>query len=278
MTINIEFVGFLKTWAWLLLCIISATRSEAQVVHSFTEPYEQREVAASEPGAVSKTFVKEGQRVKAGDILAELANGDLRQKLRLAKLRASSEHKVNSAKAMVQVRLRQRDTLVPMLDSGHANQAEVEKAILDYAIVYSELQSAKLALEEHRIEYALIQAEIDRRTIKSPINGFVTEIHRRSGEYIAAAEPKFATIAQLDRLKVRFYLLAETAQELRAGQQVSLLLETGDRANKQDIAGQVDFVSPITNPDSGTTRVDVVIENEDLKIRSGTPCLWNGRI
>lgn len=250
--------------------VMCAQTLRAQVTQSFTEPYAQREVAASEPGAVGSTNVREGDLVAVGDVLGELQNGHLRQRLRLAELRASSEHAVRSARAMVQIRQKQRDTLLPMLDSGHANQAEVERAILDYTVAFSELEAAEQTHQENGIEVDLIKAEIDRRTMRSPIDGFVTDIHRQRGEYIAAADPKFATIAQLDRLKVRFYLLAETTTRLQQGQQVPLLL-----GNQRDrIQGTIEFISPVTDPDSGTTRVDVVIENADFRIRSGTVCRW----
>ena len=37
----------------------------------------------------------------------------------------------------------------------------------------------------------------------------------------------------------------------------------------------VTFVSPVIDPDSGTGRMDVVIENQDRKISSGTVCFWD---
>lgn len=258
----------LATW------IIPSSFAPAQVRVSFTEPVEVREVAASEPGAVSRVHVEEGQLVKVGQRLAELQSEELRQKLRLAELKASSEHLVNSAQALVSIRQRKRDTLVPMLELGHANQAEVEKAILDYESAFSELQAAKQTLEENRIQVDLIKAEVARRTILSPINGFVTEVHRKSGEFISGAEPKFATVACLDQLRVRFYLLPETIDQIDAEQPVSLLLG----ATEKPIEGSISFVSPVIDPDSGTTRVDVLIKNHRHAVRAGIVCRWNGQV
>ena len=246
-----------------------------QVTESFTEPFALRQVAASEPGAVSKVFVEEGQRVGQGQALAEQQASELRQKLKLAQLRARAEHEVNSAQAKLEVKGRQRDALVPMLEQGHANPAEVEQANLEYEIAFADLQAAELKAEESVIQCALIEAEIEKRTIRSPIDGFVTEIFTRDGEYISASQPAFASVAQLDQLRVRFYLLVEEAEHLREGQQVSLLLHQG---KPRSCVGKVHFISPITDPDSGTTRVEVVIANPELKIRSGIPCSWDSTL
>lgn len=250
--------------------LLPAATLQGQIRESFTEPVEVRDVAASEPGAVATAHVAEGNRVEAGQVLAELQSNDLRQKLRLAELQASSTYAVDSAEALVKIRKRQRDTLVPMLESGHANQAEVEKAILDYEAAFAELQASKQTLEENRIQVDLIRAEIDRRTIRSPISGFVTEIHHRSGEFISAGDPKFATVANIDQLRARFYLLTPTIELLTVGQEVELLY--GHEG--VSVRGRVDFISPVTDPDSGTTRVDVLIDNADHALRSGSSCRW----
>lgn len=245
---------------------------DSQVTESFTEPVEIREVAAAEPGAVARVAVQEGQRVTAGTILAELLASELQQKLTLVRLQSQSESKVIAARARVRLAEKQRDALQPMLEQGHANQAEVEQARLEYEVASAELQGALEKQKERLVECSLIEAEIERRTIRSPIDGYVVDIHARDGEYISASTPSFATIAKISQLRVRFYLHTDTAAQLHKGQVVSLKLGTGF---DQDCEGQVHFVSPITDPDSGTTRVDIVIDNPELEIRSGIPCRWD---
>ncbi|MEM7474768.1 MAG: efflux RND transporter periplasmic adaptor subunit [Planctomycetota bacterium] len=245
----------------------------AQVTRSFTEPFQIREVAASEAGAIAIAFVEQGQAVEAGQALAELQCDDLKQKKTLYELRADSKHAINSAQAIMQIHKRKKETLEPMLKSGHANQAEVEKAKMDFAAAEAEWQAAKQASEENRIEVKLIQAEIEKRTVRSPISGVVTEVHCKAGEFLSSAEPKFATVAELKRLRVRFYLLASEVAELRNGQEVHVAVGESQEA----VSAQVDFVSPITDPDSGTTRVEVVFENSSLRHRSGSPCTWLGQ-
>ena len=77
-------------------------------------------------------------------------------------------------------------------------------------------------------------------------------------------------MAKLSQLRVRFYLTYDVVKNLREGQPIFLELQvTG-----QQVRGQVDFISPITSPDSGTARVEILLDNPGLKIRSGQPCRW----
>ena len=118
----------------------------------------------------------------------------------------------------------------------------------------------------------MIEAEIERRLIRSPIRGVITEVHRQAGEFIAGAEPKFATIADLTKLRARFYLNAEEAIQLKTGQNVTIA--TG--LTQKIVHGTVGFVSPVTDADSSTTRVEVLLNNPQNELRSGSPCRWIG--
>ena len=243
----------------------------AQVTRSFTEPVESSQVAAAEPGVIGKVLVKEGQRVSVGQTLGELDNEVLQRSLEIAALRAASDAKVRSTRARLKISKRKLEKLQPLLDQGHANHAEVEQAETSYEAALADHELAILESEEFRLEVSRIESQIRRRTIRSPVDGWITEIHRRPGEYIASNDPRFATVVQLDHLRVRFYLLADTVSRLQPGETVGLLL--GEK--KQPINAIVEFVSPVTNPDSGTARVDLLVDNPNLQIRSGTPCFWN---
>jgi multidrug efflux pump subunit AcrA (membrane-fusion protein) len=128
---------------------------------------------------------------------------------------------------------------------------------------------------EYKLEVDRIQAQLDSRMIFAPIDGVVSEIHRRKGEYIASSAPQYATIVRFNELIARFYLLESEVRQLAAGNEVNLRVRAGDQ--EREVKGTVKFVSPVTDSDSGTARVEVLIENSDQQIRSGSPCQWLGR-
>ena len=256
------------------LLMLSATTVSAQVTQSFTEPINQSDVAASESGVIASIDIVEGQRVKAGDVLARLDHEALTQTLRISELRATSKSELLKAEATLRARKKRRDTIEPMLKAGHANETEFEEAVVEYEIAASDLELAKEKSAEYKLDVGRIKAEIKACTIQSPINGVVSELHYRLGEYVSGNKPQFATVVQLDRLVVRFYLLETDVLQLSIGQQVPLSLRTGETFTQ--VAGTIKFVSPVTDPDSSTARVDVVIDNTAGHYRSGSPCHWLG--
>lgn len=263
---RILFLLIAILWLGIAVC-----ESSAQVTRSFTEPIESSQVAAADPGVLGKTYVKEGDRVVTGQPLAELKNEVLQRTLEIALLHAESDAKVRSAEATLRIRKQKYTKLQPLLEVGHANSAEVEKAQAEYEAAVADLELARQEAEEDRLEVARIRAQINRTIIHSPIDGWVTQIHHRPGEYVSINQPQVATVVKLDQLRVRFYLLASDVQKLQANQQVNVLLD--DDETKQ-VPARVEFVSPVTDPDSGTTRVDLLIDNAALQHRSGIPCQW----
>jgi RND family efflux transporter MFP subunit len=253
--------------------LLSLTAS-AQVTRSFTEPSQQSQVAAAEPGVVVKIFVTEGQSVTTGQLLAELDSNALQQSLRIAKLRAGSTSELESAEALLKIRKNRSTTIASMLEKGHANPSEAVEAELEREVAASQVREARQKLAEHQLEVERIQAQLESRMIFAPIDGVITDLHCRKGEYISSNEPRFATVVRLNELLVRFYLLEDEVTQLRARENVDVLI--GQPKDRIKVQGTINFVSPVTNSDSGTARVEVVIANRDLTIRSGTPCQWLG--
>jgi RND family efflux transporter MFP subunit len=266
--------------AWVAIVAVNLPSAEAQapstvpqqrtIKIAFTEPFETSDVAAADPGIVSEILVREGQSVRAGEILAQLDQRVLAQTLRVAQVRSESSAKVNAARAVLDRWAKQKANFEQLIADGHANPSEVEKVLSEYESALAQLE---LAEDEHRldqIEVDRIRAQIDQRTIRSPMDGVVTKIHHEVGEQIPDVEPTFATVVRLDRLKACFYLGADDLDQLKNGMPVTVWV--GESHKKIDAS--IYFVSPVIDPDSGTGRVEVVFDNQDLSIRSGIVCYW----
>lgn len=258
----------------VLLLAWSSTTSNGQVTHSFTEPVETRELAAAQPDVVGALFVEEGSRVSADMILGELDNRILKQSLEIAELRANSDSRIDAAQATFEIKKQRYNKLKPMLEKGHANPAEVEKSLGELEEAKAELQIAKEKQIEFQLESERIKTEIETRTIRSPFDGIVTEVHCRPGEFVASEQRQLFTVVKLDQLRVRFYLLSKTVDSIQVNQTVSLSIGH----QHKPIQGVIEYIAPIVDPESGTIRVDVLIDNQDQAYRSGTNCVWHGRL
>ena len=242
-----------------------------RVTRSFTEPIQRSVVASTESGVIRDTHVHEGDRVKAGDELAALNRGVLLEELRLAQARAESIAVRDAAKSRVQMVSGQKGKLEALIPGGHVNPFEVEQKTSEYENAVAELKVAEDELKINKIEVDRIRAQIRQRIIISPIDGVVSEIHKQLGEHVSNNEPQYATVVRVDQLKVRFYHDAETLAKIPVGSEVHVLI--GEARSRTPAT--VMFVSPIIDPDSGTGRMDVVIENQDRKILSGAVCYWD---
>jgi RND family efflux transporter MFP subunit len=249
---------------------LNAQVHERRITQSFTEPIEKCVAASAESGVVANAHVKEGDRVRVGDALASINHNVIKKSLAIAVAKAESTARFDAAKSQLQLIESQLEAINSLVSGGHTNKYEVQQKKAEHQQAIAELRAAQDELKLAALEVNRIKAQIDDRIIKSPIDGFVTEIHKQPGENVSQNEPMYATIVRVDQLKVRFYLDAATLRSAKVGQRVALAI--GKR--KSSAEGTISFVSPVIDPDSGLGRLDVVIENRNLAIQSGIVCYW----
>jgi len=210
---------------------------------SYTEPSRHIEISAPEPGIIQEVLTKEGATVKAGDVLVKL---DARVIEREADI-AREELKFKTARL---AKLRN------LLEKKYASANEVERAQSDMEITVLKLRRA--------------EALIDRLTLKSPINGIVTELRFDVSESVPGANAHVATVVQLSPMRVQFNLPAEDARRLKAGDIVQL--QFPDLSAER--SATVEFVSPVSTAVVNTVRVTLVISDQDGPLTAGMKCVY----
>ncbi len=252
----------------LAMAALASTAASAQTLLSFTEPYETVLVAAPEAGIVAKIAVREGDRVSQGQVIASLDDEVLRASLAAAGAKARARGELAAAQAACDIRRRRVDKFRELRQQGHASPEEVEQAEADLAIAEANLISAQEARQQAQLDADRIRAGVQRRVIRSPIDGVVLMLHKRAGEAVGGGDAQVATLVKLSALRVTLYLPTSRAARLKPSDTVPLrFADSGRRAR-----GRVEFVSPVTDSDSGTVRVVVVIDNPLGEFRSGVRC------
>ena len=236
----------LRTWLLLSMfgvrCSMFGVQSaSAEDILGYTEPYKIITVSASEPGVLAELLVEEGANVKKNQVLARLDVAALNAELEIAK-----------AEAQLQATRKQR--LTELAQSSRATADELDKAKTD--LVIKEAQVRKT------------EAMIESRTMRSPVDGIVTEIKRDPSESVSVANPHVLTVVQIDKLTVNLYLPPSVAAELRTGGNAPLRFENGD----QRVPAMIEFISPVTDSASGTVRVKFAIDNAKREHRAGARC------
>lgn len=259
--------------AWLVVaaCLApsAASGQTAETVEGFTEPYREVHLSAAEPGVVTDVSVGEGETVEEGRILAVLDLDVLEASLAVARQRAAACGRLDAATAELRMRRDRVEKLRGLRDRGHSSQSELDKAETDAAIAEAGVRAAEEEREIYRLECRRIEAQIDRRKIRSPIDGVVARVHKQVGEAILANDPQVITLIRLDTLRIRFPVPSAQANRLSAGRAVLLHFpETDQRAR-----GTIEVVAPFADAKSGTVEVTVVLENPGRHYRSGMRCI-----
>lgn len=244
-------------------------RAEDEVL-SYLEPYRSIEISSIETGIISEIRVKEGDHVAPGDVLLLLDNEITESRLAIARINAEGVGKLMATQAEVDLQQQRHDQLERLVTSGTSNSAELarQKALLVQAkgnqIIAEEEQKS------FRLEVRQIEAELKRRVLTSPIDGIVVDISKDIAESVSLASARpddyLVRVVEIDRLKCIGHVPAAFARGLKKGDSLNLRVEDGAPVV---VRGSVEFVSPVIDPATATVRIQLVIDNPKLTLRSG---------
>lgn len=255
----------------IAIVLFASTGLNAQNnIKAFIEPYRSVEIAAAEMGTLANLAVEEGQEISAGDLLANLNEEVLAASLAVAKDMSSAEGQLKSAKAELRMQKERYDKILGLQKRRHASQTEVDRAKAQLEIAEAKLESVQDDLRAKELDIQRIQAQLEQRRLRSPIDGVVTNVFKDVGEFVSPNDPKVLKVVQLNPLRAIFLVPQEQTHRLREGASVTLSL------GEKSIAGKVEYVSPTADAQSGTCRVKIRINNEYNDLASGLPCYLEG--
>jgi RND family efflux transporter MFP subunit len=252
----------------LVLAFPFSSSAPAQITSTFTRPIEESDVAASESGVIIEILVREGSKVRRGDVLGRLNDAALKESRRLAELRAQSTAKTRAAEAIKNLKQKQLENMRELVEKGHGNQRELDQFQLQFDNARADHEIVIQQQQESQIEFDRINAELGQRLILAPIDGIVTKVHKRPGEYIAASDPVFCTVVAIEKLTADFYLDAPSLEKIREGDMATILV--GSAPSKQ--SARIVFRSPTIDPKSSTGRITCEIDNSSARLLSGVRC------
>ena len=235
---------------------------------SFLEPAHQVDLVPATREVIQKIFVKEGDRVTKAQLLVSLNTAILQARLQAATILGEAHGKIDSARIVEKMRQDQLEDLQRLATSGNVRMKELDRAKADLAIAQAELLAMQ---EEHRIRMAEVQqikAQIAEKEIRSPIAGVVTYLSKEEGELTGTSDQDIlVTVVQEHPLQAIFHLPIPTAASLSLGQ----ILPIKADLVAQTVGGRVEFISPVTNPESGTIKVKVILQ-DDRTFQAGLRC------
>lgn len=166
-------------------------------------------------GVLERLYVSYGDRVRAGQLLAELDSSEFAARV------AEATANLENARAEDAYAVREFARAEESLGRGVITDMEFTAARRLRDVRASQVLQAEAALESARIQLGYTR-------IYAPIGGVVAEVSTQVGETIAASlsAPTFVTIVDLDRLEVWAYVDETDIGRVNVGQPAVFTVDT----------------------------------------------------
>ena len=233
------------------------------------EPSALIELGSAVPGLISESYFDRSDFVNQGAVVARLESSVERVTLSIAEQVASSSTAVELRRVTARFGDRTRARNEKMLKT-----ASVSRQVMDQ--VTTEAQIAELQVAQEReskllaeLEVERAKASLNRREIRSPFSGTITERYKTTGEYVDN-DPIYQ-VAQLDPLNVEVIVPIDYLGTVETGMTAQVTLDVPGFENKV-LEAMVRRIDSVADAASATYGVRLTLENPEMTIPSGVRC------
>jgi multidrug efflux system membrane fusion protein len=216
--------------------LIAQEHPDVLELYGQTRANREVSVKAETAGAVVALGVSEGKRVARGDILCR-QDVDARQAV------------VNQAKANLRSVESDLNAARVLADKGYQSQTRVIQ-------FEAQLDGARATLEQAEIE-------ADNVNIRAPFAGIWTRRDAQIGDYLSPGQ-SCGHLVDLSPLKLDVQLTQQQLGNIARDDAAEIILATG-----QTVQGKVTYVDAIADPGTRTFRTEIILPNEDGRLRAG---------
>ena len=200
-------------------------------------------VKARVAGELQGLTVREGDFVKAGQVIARIDASDLQSRVRQAREQAES------AKAQIEVVQRQYDNNKALVDQGFISKTALDASLANLNAAQSTYKAALAATDVAR-------KSVDDTVLKAPISGQVSQRLAQPGERVGV-DTRIVEIVDLSRLELEATLSAADSTQIQVGQSADLQIE----GSPKTVAAKVARINPSAQAGSRSVLAYLSIDN-----------------
>ena len=208
-------------------------------------------VSARGTGELIQFNLEEGQNVIAGEQLGYIDTVQLHlQKLQLqANIQAIESRHYNIAKQIesiqqqIATQKKEQSRYRKLVEANAANQKQLDDIDAQITLLEKELEAQTETLENNnksiagessgiKAQIALINDQIEKNIVTSPISGTVLSKYAEQGELAAQGRALFK-VADIEDMKLRAYITADQLTGLTIGQSVKVYADEGISGRKE---------------------------------------------
>lgn len=214
-------------------------------------PYVQTTVRPRASGEVSEMRVREGDAVKAGQVLAELVNTTY-----LAQARQARSNLISAQKSF-DVTQTDYNNNEQLKNEGFISKMALDKLEANKVAAQAQLNNAQQAV-------LIAQQALNETIIKAPVAGYIATRSSLKGDTVSNDTPMF-TIVNIDSFELAAPISAEQVGSIHTGQMVQLT----SSGVAQAFNGTVERINPAALNGSRSYLVYIRVDNPTGQLKAG---------
>lgn len=211
----------------------------------------QASVKAKVPGDVREVLVREGEAVKAGQVLVKMDASDYQARVEQAR------GALMAARGQLDMATKTRDNNRALLGKGFISKNAFDNADSQFEIARANVESAQGALD-------VAQKALADTVIRAPISGLVSSRTVQPGEKVSA-DNHLLDVVDLSQMEMEAAVPAADIMSVALGQEVQVKIE----GMPGPLTGKVARINPATQAGSRSIMVYVQIDNPQNALRAG---------
>jgi len=239
----------------------------AQPLDCLIQPNQVVQVGAAVSGLIQAIDVERGDAVRRGQVVARLAADVERASAELAQTRATQEAELRAAERSREFAQREMARARDLVSENFVSKAAADKAETESRVSDDRLQQALERRRQAELELRLAEAQLQRRQVRAPITGIVTDRFLSAGEFVE--NKPILRIVEVNPLRVEVVVPATAFGLIAQGTRAVVRPEVGE---VREALATVTIVDRVLDPASNTYRVRLSLPNTDLRIPAGARC------
>ena len=225
-------------------------------------------VGSPVPGLLSEVVAERGTVVHQGQPVARLESTVEAATVALAEAQANSRAAVTAQEARAELARRRLERSNRLAGMNVVAQQDLEAHQAELAIARQDLARAIEQRDIARLEMERAKALLELRTIRSPLDGVVTERALAGGEYVNQ-DGHVLTIAALHPLFVETFLPVRYYGTIAVGDAATVETEAPLKGTHQ---ARIEVIDRVFDAASGTFGVRLTLPNADGRLPAGLRC------
>ena len=270
----------------------SVTRGNVEktvVASGSVESVNEVDVGAQASGKITKLYVKLGQEIKKGEMIADIDSTTQINTLNTKKAAlVSYQAQLKAKKTAYDVALSSYNRLSKLYTQKATSLDNVNtaKSTLDNA--KAEVEAVEANIKQAEIEVNTAETNVGYTKITAPMDGTVISVPVSEGQTVNANQttPTIVTIADLSKMKIKPEISEGDITKVKAGQKVSFTILSDSQTLYHSVIDSVDPANTTTTDSSSTSSstsssnsnsttsaiyyyANVLIDNPDRTLRIG---------